>query len=210
MTSRASEADERECPGDADRWNKPTAPAGGGGPVTVLFTDLAGSTTMTQEFGDEKAQIVVCTHNTIFRAALQQYGGKEVKHTGDGILASFSTASGAIEGSIYIQHAVSKHNRNNRDVPVRIKIGINAGKAIQKDDDIFGATVQMSARVVDKCKADQILITDIVRQLCSRKKLPFTSAGGFEMKGFDGPVTLYQVPWAGRSSQTAAAGGSDN
>ncbi|MBI4184406.1 MAG: adenylate/guanylate cyclase domain-containing protein, partial [Proteobacteria bacterium] len=77
-----------------DKWNERTRPAAAGGPVTVMFTDLSGSTAMTQALGDEKAQVVVRTHNTVVRSALQKYGGKEIKHTGDGIMASFSTASG--------------------------------------------------------------------------------------------------------------------
>ena len=151
---------------------------------------------MTQRLGDEKAQIVVRTHNTIVRAALQKSGGKEIKHTGDGIMAQFMTASGAVEGSIEIQRATAQHNKSNKELEFFICIGLHSGEAISEDDDLFGTTVQMSARTCSKAGSEEILVTDIVRQLCSGKtNLKFNDHGKWEMKGYDQPVPLFKVPW---------------
>jgi adenylate cyclase len=176
-------------------WNKPTQKEESAGPVTVLFTDIAGSTAMTQDLGDAIAQQVVRAHNRIVREALTDFNGKEIKHTGDGIMASFSTTSNGIDAAIQMQTGTAKHNTNNPDLPLHLKIGINAGEPISEDNDLFGSTVQMAARIVDKAKADQIFVSEIVRGICAGKDIAFDNRGPYEMKGFDEPPILYEVSW---------------
>ncbi len=178
-----------------DEWNKPTQREESSGPVTVLFTDIAGSTAMTQNLGDAVAQQVVRAHNRIVREALTEFSGKEIKHTGDGIMASFSTTSNGVEGSIKIQIETAKHNENNPDLPLHIKVGLNAGEPISEDNDLFGSTVQMAARIVDKAKADEIFVSEIVRGICAGKEIKFKNRGPFAMKGFEEDPILYEVLW---------------
>ena len=176
-------------------WNKPKAKDEISGPVTVLFTDIAGSTAMTQELGDAVAQQIVRAHNRVVREALTDFSGKEIKHTGDGIMASFSNVSSAVEAAIRMQQNVAIHTQNNPDLPLYVKIGINAGEPIAEDNDLFGSTVQMAARIVDKASKNEIFVSEIVRGICEGKKLHFISRGTFEMKGFEVPPTLYEVLW---------------
>ncbi len=176
-------------------WNKPTQREVSSGPVTVLFTDIAGSTAMTQNLGDAVAQQVVRAHNRIVRESLTEFNGKEIKHTGDGIMASFSTTSNGVEGSMKIQIDTVKHNENNPDLPLHIKIGLNAGEPISEDNDLFGSTVQMAARIVDKAKADEIFVSEIVRGICAGKEIKFKNRGPFAMKGFEEDPVLYEVLW---------------
>ncbi len=185
-------------------WDKPKSKEESQGPVTVLFTDIAGSTAMTQKLGDAGAQQVVRAHNRIVREALTQYGGKEVKHTGDGIMASFPTTSNGVESAIMMQQGVMAHNTSNPELPLHLKIGINAGEPIAEDNDLFGSTVQMAARIVDKAQADQIFVSEIVRGICAGKPIKFTNRGAFEMKGFDGGVVLYEVLWLNEQQAAAA------
>ena len=161
----------------------------------MLFTDIAGSTAMTQELGDAGAQQVVRAHNRVVREALTQHGGREIKHTGDGIMASFSTTSNGVEAAMMMQQGCVEHNAANPNLPLRLKIGINAGEPISEDNDLFGSTVQMAARIVDKAQADQIFVSEIVRGICAGKPLRFNNSGSFEMKEFDGGVVLYEVVW---------------
>ena len=147
--------------------------------------------------GDAVAQQVVRAHNRIVREALTKYTGKEIKHTGDGIMASFSTTSNGVAGAMEIQVETAKHNVNNPDLPLHIKIGINAGEPISEDNDLFGSTVQMAARIVDKAKADQIFVSEIVRGICAGKEVKFENRGPYEMKGFEDPPILYEVVWNG-------------
>ena len=116
-------------------WNKPKPKEAQTGPVTVMFTDIAGSTAMTQALGDEGAQKVVRIHNRIVREALSANAGKEVKHTGDGIMASFARTSDGIDATIQMQIETAKHNEANPDLPLHLKIGLNAGEPIAEDND---------------------------------------------------------------------------
>jgi len=186
-------------------WNQPKTKEEAAGPVTVLFTDIAGSTAMTQELGDAGAQQVVRAHNRVVREALTQHGGKEIKHTGDGIMASFSTTSNGVEAAMMMQQGCVAHNAANPNLPLKLKIGINAGEPISEDNDLFGTTVQMAARIVDKAQADQIFVSEIVRGICAGKPIRFNNRGAFEMKGFDGGVVLYEVVWQTEAAAAPAA-----
>ncbi len=176
-------------------WNKPKQKEETVGPITVMFTDMVGSTALTQSRGDAVAQEVVRAHNRIVREALTRFGGKEVKHTGDGIMASFPTTSNSVEAGVLIQKEVEKHNLKNSDLPLHIKIGINAGEPIAEDNDLFGTTVQLAARIVDKAQSEEIFVSEIVRGICAGKEIKFTNRGPYTMKGFPEDLILYEVVW---------------
>lgn len=176
-------------------WNQPKKKTKETGPVTVLFTDIAGSTAMTQELGDDGAQEVVRIHNRIVRAALTGNQGREVKHTGDGIMASFDRVTSSVDAAIEMQRQTMIHNQQAPNLPLHLKIGINAGEPIVEDNDLFGTVVQLSARIVDKAQADEILVSEIIKGICTGKAYTFSDKGGHEMKGFDGPMRLYEVHW---------------
>ena len=191
--------------GALTEWNKPKAKEEKAKLVTVMFTDMVGSTSLTQAKGDAVAQTVVRAHNRVVRAALSQYGGTEVKHTGDGIMASFSSTSDSVEACILMQRGVLAHNQATPDLPLHIKIGLNAGEPIAEEDDLFGTTVQLAARIVDKAQSEQIYVSEIIRWICAGKELEFVNAGQFAMKGVEEPVTLYEVVWEGSPTVTGAA-----
>ncbi len=166
--------------------------------VTVMFTDMVGSTDMTQARGDAAAQEVVRKHNSIVRGALAQFGGKEIKHTGDGIMASFGTAAAAVEASVAIQRQVNQHNTRLPAQALHLRIGLNAGEPIEEEDDLFGATVQLAARVCAATNADQVLCTGVVKDLTVGKgAASFRSIGDKYLKGFKDAVPLYEVVWGG-------------
>jgi class 3 adenylate cyclase len=153
---------------------------------TILFTDLESSTALTQRLGDEGAQELLRGHNEAVRAALEEHGGREVKHTGDGIMASFPSAVAAVTAGLQMQ-------RDLAGGEVRVRVGINAGEPIAEDHDLFGTAVQLAARITDRAEPGQVLVSDVVRQLCAGKTFAFTSAGEATLKGFDEPVALYEV-----------------
>lgn len=161
------------------------------GPVSVLFTDIVGSTQLTQELGDEGAQVILRAHNSIVRKALSAHGGAEIKHTGDGIMATFTKSASAVEGAMEMIKGLEEHNQASPNLALHIRIGINAGEPILEDNDIFGTTVQMAARICDAAETDQILVSMVVRELCGGKTLRFEEAGRYSMKGIEEPVTLY-------------------
>ncbi|MDA8232305.1 MAG: adenylate/guanylate cyclase domain-containing protein [Magnetospirillum sp.] len=163
--------------------------------VTVMFTDMVGSTDLTQAKGDMAAQEVVRSHNGIVRSAIAQQEGREIKHTGDGIMASFPSASGAVEAAAQIQRGVEAHNQRHPELGMRLRIGLNAGEPIEEEDDLYGSTVQLAARVCAATDPDQILCTAVVKDLASGKGASFVPAGSRILKGFRDPVPLFEISW---------------
>ena len=181
--------------GAIQEWSRGSANQAGAPTVTVMFTDMVGSTDMTQDRGDVAAQEIVRRHNTIVRMAISQYGGKEIKHTGDGIMASFDDCTGAVDASISIQRNVSNHNKARPDQPLHLRIGLNTGKPIQEENDIFGATVQLAARVCAATKPEQTLCTESVVARSRGRSEFITPVGNHDLKGFKDPVPLYEIRW---------------
>jgi class 3 adenylate cyclase len=161
---------------------------------TILFTDLVGSTDMTQRLGDEGAMQVLRVHDRIVRNAVAATDGSEVKHTGDGIMASFASAARAIECAIATQRALDEHNAS-AEHPVQVKIGVSAGEPVTEHDDLFGAAVQLAARACDRASAGVILVSTAVRELCRGKTFSFEMRGPYELKGFEEQVQLFEVAW---------------
>ena len=162
---------------------------------TILFTDIVGSTPLTQQLGDEGAMEVVYLHDKIVRDALSASNGREVKHTGDGIMASFVSAAAAIKSAAQIQRDVAKHKEGNRDSPLQIRIGIASGEPVEHHNDIFGSTVQLAARLCSCAEAEQILVSNVVAELCIGKRLRFQDLGELTLKGFDQPIHAHAVAW---------------
>jgi class 3 adenylate cyclase len=162
---------------------------------TVLFTDIVDSTTFTQTLGDEAAMALLDTHNTVVRDALADLGGREVKHTGDGIMASFVSAVAAVRCATRIQHKLSKHEEAQPERPLKVRIGAAAGEPVEQHNDLFGSTVQLAARLCSHAQSEQILVSNVVAELCIGKGLPFEDLGDVVLKGFDRPVRAHAVAW---------------
>jgi class 3 adenylate cyclase/pimeloyl-ACP methyl ester carboxylesterase len=163
---------------------------------TILFTDIADSTGLTQRLGDVKAQELVRAHDAIVRDALAAHGGVETKHTGDGIMASFHSASGALECAIDIQRAVAARDVGNHGhAPLQVHVGLNAGEPLSEDQDFFGTAVQLARRICDHSAGGEILVADVVRQLAAGKGFLFADRGEAALRGFEEPVRVYEVRW---------------
>jgi class 3 adenylate cyclase len=169
-------------------------PEESGGLRTVLFTDVEGSTALTQRLGDAGARDVLRAHERIVREALKAHGGSEVKALGDGFMASFSSATGALECAIATQRAFAEHNETVEEA-IRVRIGLNAGEPIAEAEDLFGTAVNLAARIAAKAEGGEILASDVVRQLVAGKGFLFSDRGSVALRGFEDPVRLYEVRW---------------
>jgi adenylate cyclase len=165
------------------------------GLLTILFTDMEGSTTLADRLGDAAAQEVRRAHNDIVRSALDANAGSEIKHTGDGIMASFSTASSALDAAIAIQRGVASHKEEQPDSPLGVYVGLNAGEPIAEDDDLFGTSINLAARICDHAEAGQIVAANVVRELAAGKDFLFADLGETELRGFEDPVKLWELRW---------------
>ncbi|MEP7215751.1 MAG: alpha/beta fold hydrolase [Anaerolineaceae bacterium] len=172
-------------PSGASAGKRPDAAQG---LLTIMFTDLRDSTALTQRLGDARAQQeLVHRHNEAVREALTAHGGREVKHTGDGIMASFGSGSGAIDAALDIQDTFGG------DDAFQVRIGLNAGEPVAEDGDLFGATVQLAARVCSRAEPGEILVTNVVRELSMGKGFLFSEQMPAALKGFEEPVRLFAV-----------------
>ena len=161
---------------------------------TILFTDLEGSTSLTQRLGDTAAMAVLRRHDEIVRGALASNGGTEVKHTGDGIMASFRSVAAALTAAVAIQRGLAEAQRAG-EMPLGVRIGIAAGEPVTQDGDLFGATVQLAARLSSRAAPDSILAATSVRELAMGKGFEFGAPKSVRLKGFSEPVRACEVVW---------------
>lgn len=159
----------------------------------IMFTDLMDSTLMTTTFGDKKALHLLHINNAITRNALRDFDGSEIKHTGDGIMASFRSVNDAVEASIRIQKEFALHNKQNPGEELYLRIGLSAGEPIEEHGDLFGNTVQLSARLCARAEPTQILVEEEIKDLYSGKTALFFNEQKFIPKGFKEPITIYEV-----------------
>ncbi len=162
---------------------------------TILFTDMESSTALTERLGDAGAQEVRRAHNQIVRSALAANSGSEIKHTGDGVMASFPTASSALDCAIAIQRGVATHKEERPDSPLAVYIGLNAGEPIAEEGDLFGTSINLAARICDHAQPGQILASNVVRELAAGKQFLFSDLGETELRGFEDPVKLWELRW---------------
>jgi class 3 adenylate cyclase len=165
---------------------------------TVLFTDVEGSTALTQRLGDARAREVLRESERTVREALKSHGGTEIKAMGDGFMASFTSASQALKCAVAMQRAFADYNETAVE-PIRVRMGLNAGEPIAEAEDLFGTAVNLAARIAAKAEGAEILASDVVRQLVAGKGFLFADRGEVALRGFEDPVRLYEVRW--RESQ---------
>ena len=170
----------------------------------ILFTDLEGSTALTQRLGDAGAMAVLRRHDEVVRDALASHGGSEVKHTGDGVMASFPSVSGALRAASQIQQVLTDAGAareagsveaGDGPLPVAVRIGIAAGEPVTERDDLFGAAVQLAARLCGRAQPGAVLVSSAVRDLAVGKGFEFRKGGTLRLKGFDEAVRTFEVAW---------------
>ena len=162
---------------------------------TVLFTDVVNSTTLTQSLGDEAALAILGVHDVIVRDALSALGGREIKHTGDGIMASFVSAAGAVRCAIQVQRELARHAQANPDRQLKVRVGAAAGEPVEQHNDLFGTTVQLASRLCGHAQPEQILVSNVIAELCLGKGLLFEDLGEVTLKGFGHPVRAHAAAW---------------
>jgi class 3 adenylate cyclase len=177
----------------------PARPAGRAS-RTILFTDIEGSTALTQRLGDAAARDLLREHERIVRAALEAHRGSEVKTMGDGFLASFSSAAEALECAIAVQRAFEQRNRSAAE-PISVRVGLNAGEPIAEDEDLFGTAVNEAARITAAARGGEILAANVVRELAKGKGFLFSDRGETSLRGFEDPVRIFEVAWQQRAEE---------
>jgi class 3 adenylate cyclase len=160
---------------------------------TIVFTDIEGSTSLTQQLGDTRAMALLRVHDDVVRDSVRRHGGSEVKHTGDGLMAAFPSVAGALESAVQIQRRFA--GEGEVGFPMRVRIGMSAGEPVTEHNDFFGAAVQLAARLVDRAKPGTVLVSSAIRDLALGKGFVFRKRGSLRPKGFAEPVQVFEVEW---------------
>ncbi len=157
----------------------------------IMFTDIEGSTVVSTTQGDAAAMELVRRHDEVVRDALSSFDGRIIKHTGDGMFASFTSVIRAVDASIAIQRGSTGGSG-----PLALKIGLTVGEPVEDSDDLFGASVNLAARICAHAAGGQTLASGTVRDLAIGKDIHFRGMGEIGLKGFPEPVPLYEIGWS--------------
>ena len=166
------------------------------GTVTILFSDVENSAALFERLGDLRAQEILRAHNAIVREQTALQNGFEVKSMGDGFMIAFSSARRALLCAINIQKALGAYSEQNKQEPIRVRIGLHVGEVIRESEDFFGKAVILAARIAARARGGEILVSSTLRDLNeSAGDLRFAGAGDAQLKGFSGTHRLYKVIW---------------
>lgn len=165
--------------------------------ITVLFTDLVGSTALSSNLAQDAADVLRREHFSILRRAIAETGGTEVKNLGDGLMVVFGAASAALACAVAMQQGVERDNRERERV-IGLRVGLSGGEVVREEGaDYFGDPVVEAARLCALCEGGQILATDVVRLMAGRRsRHQYQSLGELELKGLPEPVETVEVTWA--------------
>ncbi len=176
------------------------------GTVTILFSDIEGSTAKTEELGDQRWMEVLREHNAIVREQLAAHDGFEVKSEGDGFMLAFQSARKALQCAIETQKAFEARNRGTREQGnkaevIRVRIGLHTGEVIKEGDpdgraDFFGKHVNLAARIAGQASGGEILVSSLLKELtASGGDIEFEDGREVELKGLSGVQQVFAVGW---------------
>jgi class 3 adenylate cyclase/tetratricopeptide (TPR) repeat protein len=162
--------------------------------ISVLFTDLVGSTELSSRVGPARTEELRVAHFAALREALASHEGTEVKNLGDGLMVAFGSLGHALDGAVAMQQAMARHNAKGGE-QLEIRIGLSTGDATEEDGDYFGDPVVEAARLNANAGPGQILVPEIVCTLSRRTAHAYASVGDLELKGMPEPVAAYELLW---------------
>ncbi len=165
------------------------------GTVTILFTDIEGSAAVFDRLGDDAARVLFREFDVVVREVVETHGGVEVKHQGDGLMLAFSSARRALLCAVDIQASTVERNASRADNPLNVRIGLNTGDVISEDDDYFGSSVIVAARVASAAKGGEILLSEATKAVAGRIRVPLLDRGPHELRGLSETCRLYEAVW---------------
>lgn len=161
------------------------------GTVTLLFTDIEGSSQLTELLGDRQWMALLHQHNSVVREQTALHKGFEVKSEGDGFMLAFSSAREGLRCAIGIQRALI-----TTALGLRIRIGLHTGEAIKESQDFFGRAVILAARIAGEARGSEILASGVVRDLAEGTgEFSFNPPTEVELRGLNGIHRLSGVRW---------------
>jgi class 3 adenylate cyclase len=165
------------------------------GTVTIMFSDIEGSTALNERLGDGAFMEVLREHNAIVRDGIKAHGGFEVKSEGDGFMVAFQSAGKALASATAIQKALVARNESAEE-PVKVRMGLHAGEVIKEGEDFFGRNVIMAARVASQAHGGEILVSGVLKALVEGSDVAWGEMRTVELKGLSGEHEIWAVEWS--------------
>src|SRR5262245_33540005 len=164
------------------------------GTVTLLFTDIVGSTPLAERLGDLRWLALLREHNAIVRDYIARYGGFEVKTIGDAFIIAFGSARRALLCAIDIQHGISRYSAEHPEHPVRVRIGLHTGEPVREGNDFHGKSVIFASRIAAEASGGEILVSALLRDLTETAgDIRFEAGREVALKGLEGTHRVYPV-----------------
>jgi class 3 adenylate cyclase len=186
---------------EAERPKLPSFVTGSDDTMAILFSDIEDSTVLNHELGDRGWVRLLRAHDKIVHDRVAAHEGEIVKAQGDGFMIAFPSSAGALECAVEMQRAFDSGRGRLKKTPIRVRIGVHAGKAIARKGDYYGRNVAMAARVAQSAEGGEILASEAVKELAGgAAEVRFGEARVVELKGFPGSHQLVPVQWADAAS----------
>lgn len=178
-----------------DRANKRLAKFASGKALGIVFVDVAGFTTYTERAGDDAAREMLGKLSEIVETKARACKGEVVKELGDGFLLVFPSSSQAIRGALSLRDAVKRARRSDSTFNVALRCAVHAGEPLVEQDDLFGYDVNLTARLLDHCKPDQVVVSETAKELAEKrlKKISFGKRKTAKIRGLSSKVPIYLV-----------------
>jgi class 3 adenylate cyclase len=166
------------------------------GTVTIMFSDIEGSTLLTDALGDRQWMEVLAAHNDIIKREVEKVKGFIVKSAGDGYMVAFSSARRGLAAAVGIQRAFAAYNADNRDLQLKVRIGLHTGEAIRQEDDFYGRNVVVAARIGAAARGGEVLVSSVLKELTEgHREFTFMEPLELELKGLRGSHRVFPVDW---------------
>jgi class 3 adenylate cyclase len=163
------------------------------GTVSIMFTDVEGSSELVRELGDQRARQILRRHDDIVQEAIRSHEGTEVERAGDSFMAAFTTAGRAVACALAIQRSLAAAREDHPDEAVRVRIGIDTGEIIAEEDRYFGSTVFRAARIADLAPGGRAFVSEATKVLAARAGFAFDDLGDHELKGLGPGHRLFEA-----------------
>ncbi len=164
-------------------------------PITILFTDVVGSTRYWDVHGDVKGRLMIDLLNRLIYPVIRRHRGKVIKHIGDAIMASFRSPANGLKTAIGIQQILEERRKQDTNFRLKVRIGVHTGEALVENKDVFGDTVNLAARLERCARGDEICVSGDTAEKLSKKDFGLVKTGSILPKGKRSEVTIYQCEW---------------
>ncbi len=178
---------------DLPEYRNQTSPDG---MMTIVFTDIEGSTAMMERLGEDEWVEMMLAHNRLVRDKVAERGGDVVKSQGDGFMLAFASAGAALRFAVELQRAVAEHSATDPERSMRVRVGMHTGNMFQLEGDFLGRSVVLAARITGRARGGEVLVSAASKEYTERLgRWDYGEPTSLSLKGLAGAERVYSIDW---------------